>query len=161
MLGVGGLMGIRVATSVLLGALVNFVILAPIMIQRGDIASYTAPSGAVVAISRAEIVNQWSLWWGVSMMVVGALVGLFAKPEIFTKAFTTLTAKKAPSTPENDPLGHIEVPLWVSFVGVPLLSIVGAYITHEFFGVRWLPLHFAAADLHPHDHLDQPMALTS
>ena len=94
MLGVGGLMGIRVATSVLLGALVNFAILAPIMIQRGDIKSYTAPSGALVAISRPEIVNQWALWWGVTMMVVGALVGLFAKPEIFTKAFKSLTAKK-------------------------------------------------------------------
>ena len=137
MLGVGGLMGIRVATSVLLGALVNFAILAPIMIQRGDIRSYTAPSGAVIAISRPEIVNQWALWWGVTMMVVGALVGLFAKPEIFTKAFKSLTAKKE-STPGADPLRHIEVPLWVSFVGVPLLSILGAYITHEFFGVRWL-----------------------
>jgi hypothetical protein len=138
MLGVGGLMGIRVATSVLLGALVNFAILAPIMIQRGDIKSYTAPSGALVAISRPEIVNQWALWWGVTMMVVGALVGLFAKPEIFTKAFTSLTKKKEPSTPATDPLRHIEVPLWVSFVGVPLLSILGAYITHEYFGVRWL-----------------------
>ena len=38
MLGVGGLMGIAVATSVLLGAFINFVILAPIMIQAGDIA---------------------------------------------------------------------------------------------------------------------------
>ncbi|HWP72419.1 MAG TPA: OPT family oligopeptide transporter [Gemmatimonadaceae bacterium] len=138
MLGVGGLMGIRVATSVLLGALVNFAILAPIMIQRGDIKSYTAPSGALVAISRPEIVNQWALWWGVTMMVVGALVGLFAKPEIFTKAFTSLTKKKEPATAATDPLRHIEVPLWVSFVGVPLLSILGAYITHEFFGVRWL-----------------------
>ena len=138
MLGVGGLMGIKVATSVLLGALVNFAVLAPIMIQRGDIASYTAPSGAVVAISRPEIVNQWSLWWGVSMMVVGALVGLFAKPEIFTKAFKTLTTKKAPAPPGADPLRHIEVPLWISFIGVPILSIIGATITHEFFGVRWL-----------------------
>ncbi len=91
-------MGIRVATSVLLGALVNFAVLAPIMIQRGDIAPYTAPGGALVAISRPEIVNQWSLWWGVTMMVVGALVGLFAKPEIFTKAFTTLTTKKERAT---------------------------------------------------------------
>ena len=49
MLGVGGLMGIRVATSVLLGALVNFAVLAPIMIQRGDIRAYTAPDGALVA----------------------------------------------------------------------------------------------------------------
>jgi uncharacterized oligopeptide transporter (OPT) family protein len=138
MLGVGGLMGIRVATSVLLGALVNFAVLAPIMIQRGDIRSYTAPSGALIAISRPEIVNQWALWWGVTMMVVGALVGLFAKPEIFTKAFKTLTTKKAPTPAANDPLRHIEVPLWVSFVGVPILSIIGAAITHEFFGVRWL-----------------------
>ena len=44
MLGVGGLMGIRVATSVLLGALVNFAVLAPIMIQRGDIAPTPRPT---------------------------------------------------------------------------------------------------------------------
>ena len=37
MLGVGGLMGIAVATSCLLGAFINFVILAPIMIEHGDI----------------------------------------------------------------------------------------------------------------------------
>jgi OPT family oligopeptide transporter len=148
MLGVGGLMGIRVATSVLLGALVNFAVLAPIMIQRGDIRSYTAPSGAVVAISRPEIVNQWSLWWGVTMMVVGALVGLLAKPEIFTKAFKSLASKKTEVETGADPLRHIEVPLWVSFVGVPILSIIGATVTHQFFGVSWflafisLPLIF-------------------
>jgi uncharacterized oligopeptide transporter (OPT) family protein len=148
MLGVGGLMGIRVATSVLLGTLVNFAVLAPIMIQRGDIRAYTAPGGALVNISRPEIVNQWALWWGVTMMVVGALVGLFARPEIFTKAFTTLMTKQEPATEANDPLRHIEVPLWISFVGVPLLSIIGAAVTHQFFGVSWflavisLPLIF-------------------
>ena len=137
MLGVGGLMGIRVATSVLLGALVNFAVLAPIMIQRGDIRAYTAPSGALVAISRPEIVNQWSLWWGVTMMVVGAMVGLFAKPEVFTNAFKSLTTKKDPSQ-GADPLRHIELPLWISFIGVPILSVIGAYITHLFFDVSWL-----------------------
>ena len=148
MLGVGGLMGIRVATSVLLGALVNFAVLAPIMIQRGDIRSYTAPDGTLVAITRAEIVNQWALWWGVTMMVVGALVGLFAKPEIFTKAFKTLTTRKAAAPPERDPLHDIELPLWISFVGVPILSVIGATVSHQFFGVSWflafisLPLIF-------------------
>ena len=61
MLGIGGLIGIAVATSVLLGAFINYVVLAPIMIQAGDIATRVAPDGAVVPISRAEIVNQWSL----------------------------------------------------------------------------------------------------
>ncbi|MDQ8148524.1 MAG: OPT/YSL family transporter [Gemmatimonadota bacterium] len=135
MLGVGGLMGIRVATSVLLGAVVNFAVLAPIMIQRGDIAPYTAPDGSVVAISRGEIVNQWALWWGVTMMVVGSLVSLVAKPELLTGLFR---AKGASADAGEDPLRDIEVPLWVSYVGVPIFSLLGGWLTHEFFGVPWL-----------------------
>jgi uncharacterized oligopeptide transporter (OPT) family protein len=134
-------MGIRVATSCLLGAFINFAVLAPIMIQRGDIKSYVAPSGAVVAISRGEIVNQWSLWWGVTMMVVGSLVGLFSKPELFIAPLKKLFAKKqggAALTKENDVLRDIELPLWVSFVGVPIFSVLGAWVTHAFFGVPWL-----------------------
>jgi uncharacterized oligopeptide transporter (OPT) family protein len=137
MLGVGGLMGIAVATSCLLGAFVNFAILAPLMIQLGDIVPRVAPSGAVIPISRAEIVNQWSIWWGVAMMVAGSLVSLAAKPELFTSAFRSVFGRKAAST-GSDVLAHIELPLWVSYVGVPILSLLGAYITHAFFGVPML-----------------------
>jgi len=139
MLGIGGLMGVAVASSVLLGAVINLAILAPIMIQHGDIVARTLANGHVVNISRAEIVNQWSIWWGVSMMVVGALAGLFAKPELFTKAFKSMR-KMAGAAPESrsDVLKHIEVPLWVSWIGVPIFSLVGAWVTHEFFGVSWL-----------------------
>jgi uncharacterized oligopeptide transporter (OPT) family protein len=136
MFGVGGLMGIAVATSCLIGALINFVVLAPIMIQIGDIAPRISPSGATVPLSRAEIVNQWSLWWGVAMMVTGSLVGLFARPEIFTSAFKNLKGKRAQNGP--DVLAHIEFPLWISIVGIPVMSVVGAWVTHEFFGVPWL-----------------------
>lgn len=138
MLGVGGLMGIRVATSCVLGGFINFAVLAPIMIQRGEIKSYTNASGAVVAISRGEIVNQWSLWWGVTMMVVGSLVGLLAKPDLFTSAFKSVRRRSDVTATGEDPLRHIELPLWLSFVGVPILSVIGAWVTHEFFGVPWL-----------------------
>jgi uncharacterized oligopeptide transporter (OPT) family protein len=94
MLGVGGLMGIRVATSVVLGTVVNFMVLAPIMIARGDIAPRVGPTGALVPLSRAEIVNQWSLWWGVTMMVVGSLIALAGRPEIFTSVFKNLAEEK-------------------------------------------------------------------
>ena len=133
MLGVGGLMGIAVATSCLLGAFVNFVILAPIMIEAGDIVARVGPTGAVVPINRAEIVNQWSLWWGVTMMVVGSLTSLLGRPEIFRGLFKR-TAKGGGS----DVLRHIELPLWMSAVGVPLFSVLGAWATHAFFGVPWL-----------------------
>jgi OPT family oligopeptide transporter len=138
MLGVGGLMGIRIATSCVLGAFINFAVLAPIMIQRGDIKSYTSPSGAIVNITRAEIVNQWSLWWGVTMMVVGSLVSLAAKPDLFTNALKSLRGRKAAEPAGDDPLRAIELPLWMSWVGVPIFSVIGAWITHEFFGVPWL-----------------------
>ena len=136
MLGIGGLMGVAIATSCLLGAFVNFVILAPIMIEHGDIVQRIAPNGATIAISRAEIVNQWSLWWGVTMMVVGSQVSLLGRPEIFTSAFKSMRGNKADKGP--DVLQHIEFPLWISAVGVPIFSVLGAWVTHEFFGVPWL-----------------------
>jgi OPT family oligopeptide transporter len=140
MLGIGGLMGVAVSTSVLLGAFINFVILAPIMIQHGDIAPRVLANGHLVPISRAEIVNQWSMWWGITMMVVGSLVGLAAKPEIFTKAFKAIGARKADAVASDrtDVLAHIEVPLWVSWVGVPVFGVIGAWATHSFFDVPWL-----------------------
>jgi uncharacterized oligopeptide transporter (OPT) family protein len=163
MAGVGGLMGIRVATSCMLGAAVNFMVLAPIMIGRGEIRAYTTPAGVVVPISRAEIVNQWALWWGVTMMVVGSLVGLVAKPELFTRALRSVRRSPASTaSPGGDPLRSIELPLWVSWVGVPLLSAAGIWVTQAFFGVPWfmaalsLPLIFALTVI-----CTNSMALTS
>ncbi|MBN8503281.1 MAG: OPT/YSL family transporter [Burkholderiales bacterium] len=141
MIGVGGLMGIAVATSCLLGAFINFVVLAPMMIQAGDIAPRVAADGSLIALSRSEIVNQWSLWWGVTMMVVGALVSLAAKPEIFTAAFKAFAGKKKGAAAGTDVLKHIEVPLWISYIGVPVFSVLGSYVTHLFFGVPfWIAL---------------------
>ena len=107
------------------------------MIARGDIREYASPAGVLIPISRGEIVNQWALWWAVTMMVVGSLVSLLAKPELFTSALKSLRRGSAqPRGP--DVLGHIELPLWMSYVGVPVFSVLGAWVTHAFFGVPWL-----------------------
>lgn len=140
MIGVGGLMGIAVATSCFLGSFINFVVLAPMMIQAGDIAPRLAADGSVIPLNRAEIVNQWSLWWGVTMMVVGAMVSLLAKPEIFKGMFKRKAATKT-AVEGTDLLKDIEVPLWISYVGVPVFSLLGSYVTHVFFNVPfWLAL---------------------
>ena len=133
MLGVGGLMGIAVATSCLLGAFINFVVLAPIMIQAGDIVARVGPNGAVVPISRAEIVNQWSLWWGVTMMVVGSLVSLLGRPEIFKGLFKRSAKRRRHRRAEAHRVAAVDL-----VVGVPLFSVLGAWVTHAFFGVPWL-----------------------
>jgi len=127
----------------LLGALVNYVILAPWMIQRGDILPLAKMGGGVMGFSRATIVNQWSLWWAVTMMVVGSLVALLGKPELYRGIFAKLRSKDsaAGNGEKRDVLKHIELPLWLSYIGVPILSVVGAWITHVYFGVPfWLAL---------------------
>lgn len=164
LLGIGGLMGIRVSSSVLVGTLVNFVVLAPWMIQRGDIAPRLNAAGVPTPLNRAEIVNQWSLWWGVTMMVVGSMVALFAKPEIFRTAWRMIFKKRQPAAAAaaDDPLRHIELPLWVSFAGVPVFSVLAVWLTHSFFAVPWhlaliaLPLIFVLTVI-----CTNSMALTS
>jgi uncharacterized oligopeptide transporter (OPT) family protein len=68
------------------------------------------------------------------MMVVGSLVALAGKPEIFTSVVKNLRRKKE-KTSGHDVLAGIEVPLWISYVGVPVFSVLGVWLTHQFFGV--------------------------
>ncbi len=147
MIGVGGLMGIRIASSVLLGALFNFVVLAPIMIQRGDIQPLVKLADGSMGFSRASIVNQvvtvvGGHHDGGGLAGVGALLG---KPGVvlYRGLFTKLMRKSDASAANtrSDVLDHIELPLWLSYVGVPILSVAGAWVTHLFFGVPfWLAL---------------------
>jgi len=128
--GAGGLMGIRAASSLLLGMIINFVFLVPWMISLGEI-----PPRADGTYSRIHVVNNWALWWGIAIMVVAALTSLFAKPQIFLSAFKGFGGKKANS--ESDVLKHIELPLWISFVGVPIMAVIGVFLMNRWFGVRW------------------------
>jgi hypothetical protein len=92
----------------------------------------------LIPISRGEIVNQWALWWAVTMMVVGSLVGLLGQAGAVHRR-AEVAAPRFHAVPRRpDVLGHIELPLWMSFVGVPVFSVLGAWVTHAFFGVPWL-----------------------
>lgn len=138
MIGAGGLMGIRAASSLLIGMLVNFFIVIPWMISIGEIAPRSGTVGVVgdgaAVFGRTYLLNNWALWWGIVMMVVAAMVSLFAKPKVFIEAFRGLTGKKR----EHDVLANIELPLWISWVGVPIVGGVGVFMAHEWFGVSWI-----------------------
>ncbi|MFN9972840.1 MAG: OPT/YSL family transporter, partial [Phycisphaerae bacterium] len=68
-------------------------------------------------------------------MVVDSLTALFAKPQVFIESFKGLTGKKDNS---KDVLGHIELPLWISFVGIPIVGAIGVWMAHDWFGVSWV-----------------------
>jgi hypothetical protein len=111
------------------------------MIQRGDIRPYSNAAGVAVPISRVEIVNPWSLWWGVSMMVAGSLVSLMARPELFRGVWRLLRRgpRSGGGVEGDNVLRGIELPLWMSYAGVPIIGFVGVWLGHAFFGVPWLP----------------------
>lgn len=131
MFGAGGLMGIRPAVSMLAGMLINFCILVPWMIAIGEIPP--RPDGS---FSRIHVVNHWALWWGIAIMVTAALASLFARPKVIASAFTGLFRRRDARS-GRDVVAHIELPLWISFVGVPLIGILGVWMSHQWFGVRW------------------------
>ncbi|HUU85470.1 MAG TPA: OPT family oligopeptide transporter [Phycisphaerae bacterium] len=134
MIGAGGLMGIRTGVSLIVGALINYCILAPIMIQRGDIATTTGAGGLVQIGFRA--ITTWSLWCGVAMMTTASLLAFFAKPQMFVRAFKGLLGRKKRAA---DCVRHIELPLWVSLIGVPIVGAYLVWIAHWFFGVQiWM-----------------------
>lgn len=130
MFGAGGLMGLRSASSMLLGMIVNFIIVVPAMISMGQIPP--KPDGT---FSRVHVLNNWALWWGIVIMVVASMVGLFSKPEVLVEAFRGLGKKRNET---KDVVGHIELPIAVSFAAVPVLGVVGAWMANAWFGVSWI-----------------------
>jgi uncharacterized oligopeptide transporter (OPT) family protein len=70
------------------------------------------------------------------MMVVAAMVTLFARPDVFVQAWRTIT-RRGPAAPRGDVLRDIELPIRVSVVGVPLIGALGVYLAQLWFGVPW------------------------
>ncbi|HVP09657.1 MAG TPA: OPT family oligopeptide transporter [Phycisphaerae bacterium] len=132
MIGAGGLMGIRTGVSLMIGAVVNYFILAPIMIQRGDIKSMLNAAGE--AHYGFTPITRWALWCGVAMMTTASLMAFFAKPQMLVSAFSGIFRRKKRT---DDCLKHVELPLWVSLIGVPIVGAYLVYIAHWFFDVQY------------------------
>ncbi|MDB5345208.1 MAG: hypothetical protein JWP89_3585 [Schlesneria sp.] len=139
LIGAGGLMGIRAGVSLLIGAVLNYLILAPWMIEIGEI----KPKADGITYGMRQI-TIWALWPGVAAMVVASFVSFFSKPDVITSAFRGLTGKRT----GDDVLKNIEFPLWISIVGIPIMSLITAWMGLAFFDVPiWasligLPLTF-------------------
>jgi OPT family oligopeptide transporter len=134
MFGAGGLMGARTALGMCLGMVLNYVVVVPWMVVLGEIQPKTVVDGVGV-FPRTWVLNSWALWWGVAIMVVASLVGLLARPQVFVAAFQTLTKKKTSDDANDDVLKDIELPLWVSVVGIPVIGAVSVWMAHAWFGV--------------------------
>lgn len=131
MMAAGGLMGIRTGVSLMVGAIINYAILAPIMIARGDIHGKIVEG---VTVYGFKPITMWSLWAGVAIMTTASLYAFFSKPKVLLHAFTGFLKKGQSGT---DVLKDIELPMSVFVVGIPLVGGVVVYLGNRFFDVSW------------------------
>jgi len=135
MMAAGGLMGIRVGVSIMIGALINYLFLVPWAISLGDVQSVVGADGVVHYGFRR--VTSWALWGGVAMMTTASLLAFFAKPQILISAFRGLFRKERVA--DNDVLRDIELPMRVFVIGIPIVGLIVVLLAHHFFGVKlWL-----------------------
>jgi uncharacterized oligopeptide transporter (OPT) family protein len=74
----------------------------------------------------------------VAMMTVASLITFFARPQILVGAFSRLVRRRQQTA---DVLRNIELPLWVSALGIPLLGAGVVVMASCFFGVAvWLSI---------------------
>lgn len=130
MIGAGGLMGIRTGVSLMIGACVNYMILAPIMIQTGDIQGTVNADGITVYGFRR--ITEWALWGGVAMMTTASLFAFFSKPGMLIQAFRGIVSGRKQG---EDILRDIELPMSVFVVGIPVVGAAVVWMADAFFQV--------------------------
>jgi len=123
----GALISFRQAWSMLLGAVINYALLAPIFLRAGDIET----------VSFRKI-SAWSLWIGVPMMVTSGLLLFVLNWKTVMRAFSTLASfMKKDTGGATDPLEAIEVPSTWFLGGVLVLGTAIVFLGHAVFGISW------------------------
>lgn len=151
MMAAGGLMGIRSGVSLLIGAIINYCILAPWMIHHGDIFGVVNADGELTF--GFKNITTWALWGGVAMMTTASLFAFASKPKMIFSAFSGLFGGRKR---ETDCLRNVELPMAVFVVGIPVVGLIVVLLAHFYFDVNpWLgmlaiPLVFVFAIIAAH-----------
>ncbi len=104
----GAIMGLRVTVSLLVGAILCFGLIGPILVSQGIV----EPGFG------AGKINSWTLWPASSMMVASGLLSFGFRWRTMLRAVRGLCRLGGGAVPdENDPLSRIEVPMSWFFVG--------------------------------------------
>jgi uncharacterized oligopeptide transporter (OPT) family protein len=126
MVAAGGLMGVRTGVSLLVGAVLNYFVLAPWAMNQG-----------LIEGTGFRSILKWGMWGGVSMMTTAALFSFFAKPQVLLQSFRGLFSRKNGGEKDQDPIAHIELPMRVSVIGIPIIGAFVVWMAWYFFGVSW------------------------
>ncbi len=127
MVAAGAIMGLRVATSMVVGAVVYYGIIGPILVERG------------IAEPGYKGIVSWVLWPATSMMVTSGLLSFGLRWRTVMRAFSGLgkLAGGAVASDDNDPLARIEAPASWFLLGTLVTGAACVWIGHWLFGISW------------------------
>ena len=135
MIAAGALIGIRTGWSMLAGAVVNYLILAPIMFGRGDILP-----NAKGLLGYRQVVD-WSLWTGASIMVTSGLLTFAFSWRTIGRAFSGLKgifgSMKVETDPRMEAMEKVEVPGSWFVLGVVVSGAGCVFIQVTSFSINW------------------------
>jgi len=120
----GALMGIHAASSILLGGTLCWVVFVPIMQAHG-----------VITGTGYRDIIQWTLWGGVSCMVVSGLLAFFMQWRVIAKAFGGLRGLFGKGSKPSSPLEGIETPMSWFVVGQVVSLIALSWLGKVSFGL--------------------------
>ncbi|MDA8243548.1 MAG: OPT/YSL family transporter [Elusimicrobia bacterium] len=129
MIAAGAIIGWKIAWSLLLGAVLNFGVLAPWVAGMGAIDTTKLGYRAIV---------QWSTWPGAAIMVTSGLFMFALQWKTVLRAFGGITNifHSRPDT-KADPLAHIEVPSSWFLTGTALSGLGCIMVLHYAFQTSW------------------------
>jgi uncharacterized oligopeptide transporter (OPT) family protein len=125
MVAAGAIMGIRVATSMLVGAVVFYGIIGPILVARG------------IAEPGYRGIVSWVLWPSTAMMVAAGLLSFGLKWRTVVRAFGGLGRLVGGTAAEDDPLAHVEVPSSWFVAGTLVAGTACVVLGHWLFAITW------------------------
>ena len=136
LIGAGMIVGLRVCLSMLAGAIVLYVGVAPWLLSFD--AAHAGLAGYVPSFRLSPEGNfypiRWALWGGTAIMVFSSFTSVALQWRTFVRAFTVF--KKGPARAQSDRLADVEVPTSWLIVGLIPISI-GMVI------VQYLAFHIA------------------
>jgi putative OPT family oligopeptide transporter len=131
LVGAGGLVSFRTGWSMLVGAIINYAVIAPALLQHGLL----RPLGGK-PVSYAGIID-WTLWPGAAILVAAGLTSFALDYKSIARSFSGLAAL-LDSRRRAEPAGgiaEVEAPDWWFPAGVLLLSPAVVVLMHLMFDI--------------------------
>lgn len=125
MVAAGAIMGTRVAISMLVGGLLNFAVLAPMLYHQG----------VIQKLGYRGIVG-WSMWPGTAIMLTSGLLAFAFQWKTVLRAFSGLGSLFGKKTTVSD-IDRVEVPGSWFLGGMLVVGGFVVYLQHRLFGITW------------------------